>query len=444
MSILARSKGFLACWAVFCWVAPLPAPGNEPVLPQIPERTFSVSDFGAKADGKTKNTQAVESAIAAAAAAGGGTVVFPDGIYLTGAIQLRSSVAIRVEKGATLRFSTDPADYPAVLTRWEGTECVNYAGLISGRDLHDIAIVGQGTIDGQGAAWWPWAKKAAPSLQRLREMGETTTDPATRIFGTPAACLRPPLLEPVNCQRVLLQGVTFINSPFWTIHPLYCTDVTARNLSVSGTGPNTDGFDPDSCRNVLIEDCTFDTGDDCITLKSGRDADGRRVGRPTENVVVRNCTFRRGHGTVVIGSEMSGGVRNVLAENLTADGTDAGVRIKTRRGRGGAIENIVYRNLRLKNIRKQAITIDMFYDVGNNPPQEPSTPQAVPSIRAISIENLSCESAIDAVVIRGLADSNIVSVSLRNIHIAAEQGMIVTGAQDVQCENLCIKQQVIR
>jgi polygalacturonase len=424
---------------VLCLLSDAKAQATQPALPNIPDKRFSIADFGAKADGKTKDTDAIAKALDAAEEAGGGTVRFAAGTYLTGAIKLRSKVGIHLDKGATLLFSTDPADYPVVLTRWEGTECMNYSGLIYGRDASDIAITGEGTIDGQGSAWWPWSPRARPTLVKLREMGETTDDPMQRKFGTPEAGLRPTLFEPINCQRILLDGVKFVNSPFWTLHPIYCTDITARNMHLFGTGPNTDGLNPDSCRNVLIENCSFDTGDDCVTLKSGRDKDGRRVGKPTENVLVRNCTFKRGHGTVVIGSEMSGGVRNVLAENLTADGTDAGVRIKTRRGRGGTVENIVYRNMTLKNIAKQAITIDMFYDVGGNPDVDQSSPEGLPVIRNVLVENLKCDGAATAIVVRGLPDSQITGVTLRNIDITAKQGVTISGAPDTQVNEVVVK-----
>src|SRR5687767_465433 len=411
----------------------------DPALPRIPDKTLTISDFGVKADGKTKDTQAISKALDAAEQAGGGTLRFPAGTYLTGAIRLRSNVGLHLDKGATLLFSTDPSDYPVVLTRWEGTECMNYSGLIYGQNVHDVSITGEGTIDGQGKAWWGAFRKGSwAAMKRLRELGETSDDPKQRVFGTPEAGLRPCLLEPINCQRILLDGVTFTNSPFWTIHPIYCTDLTARNLKIHGTGPNTDGLNPDSCANVLIERCAFDTGDDCVTLKSGRDKDGRRVGKPTENVIVRDCTFARGHGTVVIGSEMSGGVRNVLAENLTADGTDAGVRIKTRRGRGGTIENVVYRNMTLKNIRKQAITVDMFYDVGNNPGVDQTGRDGIPAIRNVLVENLTCDGAAQAIVLRGLPDSPITGVALRDIRIGAKQGWTVSDVRNLVAERTAV------
>lgn len=413
---------------------------TQPALPQIPNRSFNVADFGAKPDGTTKNSDAIRRAIAAAEQAGGGTVRFGKGTYLTGAVELRSKVALHLEKDATLLFSSDHADYPVVLTRWEGTECMNYAGLLYARDASDIAITGEGTIDGQGPAWWDWRRHAAPTLKRLRELGDTTDDPRSRVFGTPEAGLRPTLFEPVNCRRILLEGVTFTNSPFWTIHPIYCSDVTARDLKVLGTGPNTDGLNPDSCTNVLIERCAFDTGDDCITIKSGRDKDGRRVGKPTEHVLVRDCTFKRGHGTVVIGSEMSGGVRNVHAENLVAAGTDAGVRIKTRRGRGGVIENITYRNLKLTDMQRQAITIDLTYDVGGNPDVDQSGPEAIPTVRNVVVENLTCDGADTAIVVRGLPDSLIADVTLRDITITgARQGSAVVHTRDLRIGNINVE-----
>ncbi len=411
---------------------------SEPALPQIPAKNFAVRDFGAKGDGTTNDTQAISAALDAAEKGGGGMVNFTAGKYLTGALVLRSNVGLHLDKDATILFSTDPADYPVVLTRWEGTECMNFCGLLTGRDLHDISITGEGTIDGQGSTWWGWAKKA--QSKKLRELGETTDDPTQRVFGTTEAALRPCLFEPIHSERILLEGVTFKNSPFWILHPLYCTDITVRKLTVHGDGPNTDGFDPDSCANILVENCTFDTGDDCITLKSGRDKDGRRVGKPTENVTVRHCTFARGHGTVVIGSEESGGVKNVVAEDLTADGTDAGVRIKARRGRGGVVENITYRNMNLKNIAKQAITIDMFYDVGNNPDVDQSGPEGVPIFRNITIENLTCDGANEAIVIHGLPDSPIKDVTLKNVQItnAKKEGM-TEGAQNLKKENVSVK-----
>ena len=315
---------------------------------------------------------------------------------------------------------------------------MNYCGLLTGNNLHDISITGEGTLDGQGATWWPWAKKA--QAKKLRELGETTDDPTQRVFGTPEAALRPCMFEPIHCQRILLEGVTFINSPFWILHPLYCEDITCRKLMVHGDGPNTDGCDPDSCANILIENCTFDTGDDCITLKSGRDKDGRRVGKPTENVVVRHCTFERGHGTVVIGSEESGGVRNVVAEDLTADGTDAGVRIKARRGRGGTVENITYRDLHLKNIAKQAITIDMFYDVGNNPDTTETGPDTVPVFKNITIDNLTCDGCAQAIQVHGLPDSPVTGLTLNNITITnAKKGVTIEGAENVTKTNVSVE-----
>jgi polygalacturonase len=429
-------------FVVACLLAvasPALAQTTQPALPQIPDKSFNAADHGAKGDDDADDSTAITKALDAAEQAGGGTVRFAAGSYLTGPIKLRSKVGLHLDKGATLKFSTNPSDYPVILTRWEGTECMNYSGLIYAQDASDIAITGEGTIDGQGETWWPWKSRAGATLTKLREMGETQDDPTQRIMGTPEAGLRPCLFEPINCKRVLLEGVTFTNSPFWTVHPIYCQDITARKLTIRGTGPNTDGLNPDSCRNVLIENCTFDTGDDCVTLKSGRDRDGRRVGKPTENVWVRDCNFKRGHGTVVIGSEMSGGVRNVLAENIVADGNDAGVRIKSRRGRGGVVENIHYRNLAYKNLVKEAITIDMFYDVGNNPNVTQDSPEGLPVYRNILVENLKCDGAATAIRIRGLPDSPMSDIVLRNVEITAKQGITITNAPGTQLSDVVVK-----
>lgn len=400
---------------------------QRPRASTAPADAISILACGAKPDGTTKNTAAIAKAIDVAVKRGGGTVRVPTGDFLTGPIVLQSNVRLHLDSGAILRFSTDPSDYPVVLTRWEGTECMNYSGLISARDASDISITGEGTIDGQGAAWWKWKEKAYKTAAKLRELGEMTDDPTQRVFGTVEAGLRPCLFEPINCRRILLQGVTFKNSPFWTIHPIYCSNIIGRELKIFGEGANTDGFDPDSCSNVLIENCEFDTGDDCITLKSGRDRDGRRVGKPTENVTVRNCTFRRGHGAIVIGSEMSGGVKNVTAEDFIVDGSDTAIRIKSRIGRGGVVENITCRRFMVKKVNNEAITINMNYDPKDVPANP--TPDQIPAYRNITIEDFTCNSAKTAVRILGLPQSIIENVKLKNITIDASESEDISCAQ---------------
>jgi polygalacturonase len=397
---------------------------------------ISIELFGAVPDGKTKNTDAIAKAIDDVVKKGGGVVRVPAGDFLTGPVVLKSNVRLHLDPGSTLRFSTDPSDYPVVLTRWEGTECMNYSGLISARDAHDIAITGEGTIDGQGQTWWPWKSRAGDSIRKLRMLGETTDDPTQRIFGTVEAGLRPCLFEPINCQRINIEGVTFKSSPFWTIHPIYCSTIIARNLTIIGDGANTDGLDPDSCSNVLIEHCTFDTGDDCITLKSGRDRDGRRVGKPTENVTIRHCVFKNGHGAVTIGSEMSGGVRNVVAQDCLVDGPDTGIRIKSRIGRGGVVENVTCRRFDIRSVKIEAITINMNYEPGSVP-KDP-TPEMIPAYRNITIEDVTCASAKIAVRLMGVRQSPIENVTLKNVFITAQEGLDISHTQ-VKTENLTIR-----
>jgi polygalacturonase len=294
------------------------------VPPRFPPRDVVITAFGASGDGAKDCTGAIREAIAACAAAGGGRVVVPAGTFLTGAIHLKSRVNLHLSAGATLRFSRDPRHYlPLVFTRWEGVELMNYSAFIYAFEQENIAITGPGILDGNASDthWWPWkgrdpkapeAPNQLAARAKLIEMAANGVPVPERVFGE-GSYLRPNFVQPYRCKNVLIEGVTLINSPMWELHPVLCTNVTVRNVTINSHGPNNDGCDPESCRDVLIEDCTFDTGDDCIAIKAGRDADGRRVNTPSENIIVRGCTMKDGHGGVVIGSEVSGGVRNVFA-----------------------------------------------------------------------------------------------------------------------------------
>ncbi|GAA0569921.1 glycoside hydrolase family 28 protein [Rhizomicrobium electricum] len=349
------------------------------VRPHFPARDFVVTDFGATEGGKTKCTEAFAKAVDACTKAGGGRVVVPEGVWLTGPIHLKSNVNLFVSRDATVRFSTDTADYlPLVLTRWEGVECMNYSPLIYAFEAENIAVTGEGTLDGQASDvyWWPWKGKmnfgwreGTPNQDaarnRLFAMGDANTPVAERLFGE-GSYLRPNFFEPYRCKNVLIEGVTLRNAPFWEVHPVLCRSVTVRGLTIDSAGPNTDGCDPESCRDVLIENCSFNTGDDCIAIKSGRNGDGRRVNVPSENIVIRGCRMKDGHGGVTIGSEITGGVHNVFAENCRMDSPDLwnAIRIKNNAMRGGNLGNFHFRNIAVGQVAHAVLTIDFNYEEG--------------------------------------------------------------------------------
>lgn len=323
------------------------------VPPTFPDHEFPITSYGAVGNGTTDCTAAFRKAIEACHQAGGGRVVVPAGVFLTGAIHLQSNVNLHLEKDSTVRFSTDPKMFlPAVFTRNECIEVMNYSPFIYALDQSNIAITGEGVLDGQAsdAVWYSW--KSSSDSKKLSDMADQNVPVAQRVFGD-GHHLRPCFVEPVRCQNVLIEGVRIVDSPMWVLHPLYSTNVTIRSVTVDTKGPNTDGCDPDSCTDVLIKDCTFSDGDDCIAIKSGRDADGRRVNIPCQNLVIQHCTFQDGHGGIALGSETSGGIRNVFAEDCTFDSPDldSAMRFKTNPARGGYIEDIHIRNCSVKTAR---------------------------------------------------------------------------------------------
>jgi polygalacturonase len=378
--------------------------------PTFPARIFPLRDYGGRGDGRTDNTAAFRSAIGACHRAGGGRVLVPPGEYVTGAIHLRSGVDLHVAAGAVVRFHTDPARYlPAVFTRWEGVELMSYSPLVYAFEQHDIAITGEGTLDGQAdeTHWWPWKKTQKPARDRLLKMAEDGVPVAERVFGA-GDDLRPSFVQPYRCRNVLIEGVTLRNSPMWVIHPVLSTNVTVRDVKVLSLGPNSDGCDPESSSDVLIEDSLFDTGDDCIALKSGRNADGRRLKTPVERVVVRNCRMRAGHGGVTIGSEISGGARDVYAERcaMSSPALDRGLRIKTNAMRGGLIENVFVRDVEIGQVGS-AIDIDMLYEEGAAGP-------FLPVVRNVRVERMRVGQAEHALFVRTLPGSPLTGLVVRD------------------------------
>ena len=388
--------------------------------PKFPKRDFDITGYGAVGDGKTDCSKVIADVIDKCNRAGGGRVVVPPGVFLTGAIHLKSNVNLYVSKEATIRFSTDPEKYlPVVFARWEGTECMNYSALIYAFEQNNIAVTGEGVLDGQGSDdnWWSWKGNRQggtgkpnqnEARKKLLEMGEKNVPVKDRIFGE-GSYLRPNFFQPYRCKNVLVEGVTFKNSPMWFLNPVLCKNVSVIRVTTEGQGPNNDGCDPESCTDVLIKNCFFNTGDDCIAIKSGRNGDGRRVNVACENVVIQGCTMRNGHGGVVIGSEVSGSVRNVYAEDCSMDSPnlDRGLRIKTNAVRGGVIENVFMRNVKIGQVAEAVVKIDFYYEEGDKG-------GFTPIVRNVDVRNVECNKSQFGVWIRAYDRSPATGIHIEN------------------------------
>ncbi|HVU35839.1 MAG TPA: glycoside hydrolase family 28 protein [Opitutaceae bacterium] len=400
-------------------------------------------DYGAVGDGHTNNTAAFARVMAACAQAGGGTVRVPAGKYLTGSIQLVDNVTLNLEAGAELLYSPDPADSPLVPSRYEGTNVFEHAPLIYANGRKNIAITGRGTIDGQGQNWWwrsgsprfapPAGRDPAPARTAWRhlyeriEAGEKLT---AADFTAAAEFLRPSLVQLYECHNVLVADVTITHGPMWLLHPIYSEDVVVRGVRFisAGGGPNGDGIDVDSCRNVRISDCFFRTSDDCIVIKSGKDNDGRRTNRPTEFVTITNCVMYEGHGAVVVGSETSGGIRNVTASNIVSEGTDTGIRIKSMRGRGGVLENFRFDNWVIEDPKKIGFEITMRYGRTNPEPVSARTPL----FRNFAYSNITVVNAKKVATIQGLPERAVSDVRFDDINATGETGVIADHASGIE------------
>jgi polygalacturonase len=387
--------------------------------PKIPDRDFDIVQFGAVADGKTDASPALTQAIAACAKAGGGRVVVPAGEFLTGPIHLRSNMALHLAAtNSVLKFSTDPKRYlPVVFTRFEGIECYNYSPLIYAFGQTNIALTGLGTIDGQAeeSNWLAWKGRKGPAAgtqkaarARLDKMNNEGTPVSQRVF-VEGDFLRPPFVEFNLCRNVLIEGIKIRRSPMWELHPLLCTNVIVRGVDINSHGANNDGCDPESCADVLIEKCIFDTGDDCIAIKSGRNADGRRVGVPSQNIIIRDCTMRDGHGGTTIGSEISGGVKNVFVENCEMSSPDltCALRLKSNAMRGGVLENIFMRNVNVGVVHDSVLQIDFLYEEGAKGEQKPIA-------RNVVLENIKVAQTPRVLNVRGFPAATITDVRIYN------------------------------
>jgi polygalacturonase len=392
------------------------------------------------------STKAIQGVIDELHSNGGGTLYFPSGEYLTGAITLKSNLVLHLDAGAVLKFSTNFDDYlPFVEMRWEGTVMKSFSPLIYAHEAENITIMGRGTIDGQGQAWWkemynikyPDEPQPLNRYQKLWDQHNPDLETESYYEGTmKLKFFRPPLIQPFRSKNIRIEGVKIINSPFWTVNPAFSENITITGVTIlNPPSPNTDGINPTSCKNVRISDCHISVGDDCITIKSGRDIDGRKWATPTENITITNCTMLDGHGGVVIGSEVSGDVRKVTISNCVFDGTDRGIRLKSARGRGGIVEEIRVDNIVMKNIKDEAIVMNLFYDKGTE--EEPVT-ERTPIFRNIHISNLTASDVNVAGNIVGISEMPIDNISFSNINMKAEKGFEVHTAKNISFHHVDI------
>ena len=447
--------------------------------PYFRKDTFNIVRYGAKADGLSLNTQAISQAIDLASAAGGGTVLIPKGVWVTGPLKLKSNVNLHLERGALLQFSKNRDDYPIVETTWEGQKALRCQAPIWAVGLENIAITGEGVMDGAGDVWKFVKKNKLTSTQwrKLVESGGVVNKKGDTWFPSEQSrygnedvkdwanlwaegktledyqtvhdFLRPNMISITACENVLIEGVTFQNSPAWTLHPLLTNHITLRNVTVRNPwfGQNNDALDLESCKNGVVDGCSFDTGDDAITLKSGRDEQGRQRGVPTENIIVKNTTVFHAHGGFVIGSEMSGGVKNLYVNNCSFLGTDIGLRFKTKRERGGVVENIYISDISMNNIPGEAILFDMYYEAkdpialdgdADDLPEIKAEPinEGTPQFKDFYITNVVCHGAETAIMLRGLPEMPIKNIIIENSNFISKKGFVAIEADNITLRNV--------
>lgn len=408
---------------------------------------------GAEASGKKLNTLLINKTIEKLNTSGGGTIYFPAGTYLTGAIHLKSNITIELEAGATLLFSDNFDDYlPFVEMRHEGIVMKSFSPLLYAVDAENITIKGEGKIDGQGKKWWDeffrvvvdLRDHGVRNLNKYQTLWDQANDTVALYRDTnndykssmQRRFFRPPFIQPIRCKNIKIQGITIANSPFWTVNPEFCENVLIDGVTINNPlSPNTDGINPESCRYVHISNCHISVGDDCITLKSGRDLQARNLGWANENITITNCTMLAGHGGVVIGSEMSAGVKKVVISNCVFDGTDRGIRIKSTRGRGGVVEDIQVSNIVMKDIKEEAIVLDLKY---SKMPEEPVSDRT-PMFRNIHISNVTANNVLIPIRINGLEESPISNISLFNVNIQnAKQPASFKNCKDILFTNVVV------
>ena len=454
---------------------------KQPVIQKtsFKKDTFNIIRYGAIADGVTLNTKSINEAIDACSKKGGGVVLVPTGMWLTGPVVLKSNVNLHLQRNAVLQFTKDLSQYSLVEGNWEGLPQMRNQSPVSATGATNIAITGFGIIDGGGDAWrmvkkdklteTQWKKlvasggvlsddkkiwyptESSKKGSTFKNPGAISPDKTQEFYVSVKDFLRPNLLVFTKCNKVLLEGVTFQNSPAWNLHPLMSENIIIRNISVKNPwyAQNGDGLDLESCSNVLVENSVFDVGDDGICIKSGRDAEGRKRAMPTQNVIIRNCTVYAAHGGFVIGSEMSGGARNIWVDNCTFVGTDIGLRFKTTRGRGGIVENIFINNIAMRDIIGEAILFDMYYAAQDpipaagekrEPPkvEEKAVTEETPQFRNIYINNVVANGAEKAIFVRGLPEMNVKNIVMQNMVLQATHGLDMTEGSDIVLRNVTI------
>ena len=447
--------------------------------PIFPNNKVLITDFGGIADGVTLNTDAFAKAMNALNSKGGGTLIIPSGIWFTGPIEFQSNINLHLEKGALILFSSDFNLYPLVETSFEGLNTRRCQSPISGKNLTNIAITGEGAINGSGQDWRPlkkekvtdkhWTKviksggvvdngnywfPSAGSLKGLKisDMNVPRSDLSEAEWMEVKDFLRPVMVSFIGCENILLEEVLFENSPAWNIHPLMCKNLIVDNIYVRNPGysQNGDGLDIESCTNVVVVNSTFDVGDDAICIKSGKNEDGRNRAIPTSNVLIDNCRVFQGHGGFVVGSEMSSGVKNVVVSNCQFLGTDVGLRFKSTRGRGGVVENIFIKDINMFDIATEALLFDLYYggksaveslednDVLESGNIIPEVDEKTPSFKNIYVENLVCRNARRAMFFNGLPEMNIQNINVKNVSVTSQIGAELVEATDINFENVKI------
>ncbi len=451
----------------------LPFEMPDIIVPQFKSDTFNIVDFGAKADGETVNSNAINAAIKKCSVNGGGIVLIPQGIWVSGPLVMQNNVNLHLANGALLQFSRDLSLYPLFMSYYEGLKSPRCQNPIYGSGLENIAITGEGVIDGAGDAWRQVKREKITDRHWRKLVASGGIVVENRIWYPTEAhyageqknrngeldyndleslkpykdFFRPQMISLVGCKKVLLDGPTFQNSPAWNIHPLMCEHITVRNIKVRNPwySQNGDGLDLESCRIGTVYDCTFDVGDDAICIKSGKNKQGRDMGKPTELIVVKNCMVYHGHGGFVIGSEMSGGVRKMYVENCTFLGTDCGLRFKSARGRGGVVEEIYMKNIKMTDIPTDAIRFNLYYggksvveDEDGNIVEGKAIPvtEETPSFRNLHFEDITCSNVERGITIRGIPEMPVMNLTLKNISITANTGINSTYAENVTIENI--------